>query len=334
MNRREEALLREWIREELASGRLDEGVLDTLKGTIAKLARSLSSKLDAGVSALRKSEAAAEDLTDIVLDAEGGTKVVSAINRLGSDFKDAAEAVMGHDVKPPAANEAALKAAMPILLELNGTLSQKSGARRLDEVGAFEVVGLGLGLVGGIPLLLKGLYKLAKLFKMGKAADLLKRMYEAAHHLEEGFVDVVIPDRVSYAIYTKYQEARHPEKVANFKVWEAEPDSAVSRAIKPAQRILSAEEYANSPQRKKLEKGLYVVLLTPWLINGLLALKHFISNVINWAEGAATAVKGLEAGELASMTAELIQGGAASLEDAAVALSTAVDAIDDITRMG
>lgn len=331
MNRREEALLRRLIQEEIATGRLDEGVLDTLKGTIAKLARTLSAKLDSGVAALRGSEAAAEDLTDIVLDAEGGSKVISAINKLGSSFKDAAEGVMGHEVEPPKANEAALKTAVPILLELNGTLAPR---RRLDEVGAFEVVGLGLGLVGGIPLLLKGLYKLAKLFKMGKAADLLKRMYEAAHHLEEGFVDVVIPDRVSYAIYTKYQEARHPEKVANFKVWEAEPDSDVSRAIKPGQRILSAEEYANSPQRKKLEKGLYIVLLTPWLINGLLALKHFVSNVINWAEGAATAVKGLEAADLAAMTAELIQGGAANLDDAAVALTTAVDAFDDIAGMG
>jgi len=338
MNRREEALLREWIREELASERLDEGALDMLKSFVKKLALSADVKLDAVLKDLRGKKDEAEKLTKIVRNAEGGTKVVSAISKLGNEFSAASEQVEQLDIKPPAkkkdaTSEAALRAAVPILLELNGEFTRSPGRRRLDEVGVFEVVGLGLGLIGGIPLALKSLYKIAKLFKMGGAADFLKSMYEKAHHMEQGFVNFVIPDKISYAIYTKYNEVRHPEKVANYKVWAAEPESELSKRISQDKRILSPGEYEGSETKERLEKGLYILLLTPWLINGIVALKNFVSNVINWAEGAATAVKGVEATELASMASELIQGGAANLDDAAVAVSAAVDAIDDIAGM-
>ena len=338
MNRREEALLREWIREELASERLDEGALDVLKSFVKKLALSADVKLDAVLKKLQGKEKEAKELTKIVLDAEGGTKVVSAISKLGSEFSDASEPVEQLDIKPPAkkkdaTTEAALRAAVPILLELNGEFIRSPGRRRLDEVGVFEIVGLGLGAIGGIPLALKSFYKIAKFFKMKKASEFLKSMYEKAHHMEKAFVNFVIPDKISYAIYTKYNEVRHPEKVANYKVWAAKPKSELSKRISQDKRILSPGEYEGSETKERLEKGLYILLLTPWLINGIVALKNFVSNVINWAEGAATAVKGVEVAELGSMASELIQGGAANLDDAAVAVTAAVDAIDDIAGM-
>lgn len=331
MNRREEDLLREWIREELGAAHLSEGVADTLRSSILKVAKALGGRLDSKIASLRNAESASEQLTDLILDAPGGSKVVSSISQLGSQFKGAADDVLQHKFETPAANESRARKVLPVLYEINSVLGPAGRRRRLNEVGVFELVGLGLGLMGGIPMLLKGFHKVAKLFRMDKTSDLLKKMYETAHHIEEGFVDVVIPDRVSYFVYVKYQEAKNPEKVANYKIWEVDPDSPASKAIKPNQRIMSREEYLESDQKKKIEKGLYIVLLTPWLINGLVALKNFISNIINWAEGAATAVKGLEVGELASMTAELVQGGAAGLEDAAVTLSAAMDVFDKIS---
>jgi hypothetical protein len=329
MNRRQEALIREYVRAEVSRGMLEEGLADTLKGTVVKAARALSQKIDQKISQLRDRETAAEDLTDIVLDAEGGSAVVTAINKVGSRFKDASEDLADTDPELPDAaaqkNESALKSAASMLTSLGRDPSRTA---RINEVSGFEVVGLGLALVGGIPMLLKGLYKVAKLLKMEGAAGRLEKMYHAAHHFEEGFVNFVVPDKISYAIYTKYHEVKNPQRVANYKVWAAEPESELSRGIDVKQRILSPEEYKGSDEKRKLEKGLYIVMLTPWLINGLLALKHFVGNVISWAEAGATAVKGLEAGEAAAMAAELVQGGAAGIEDVATAVAAGLTFLD------
>jgi hypothetical protein len=329
MNRRQEALIRKYARAEISRNMLEEGLADTLKTTITKLAKSLTQKIDQKVSQLQAREGAAEDLTDFVLDAEGGSAVVTSINKIGSRFKAAAEDVMDVEAELPAAraqkSEATLRRSAAVLSELNRKMATP---HRLDEVSGFEIVGLGLAMVGGIPMLLKGLYKVARLLKMERAAERLEKMYHAAHHFEEGFVDFVVPDRVSYVIYTKYQEAKNPQKVANYKIWAADPDTGLGKKIGAGQRILSPEEYAGSKEKKKLEKGLYVVMLTPWLINGLLALKHFVSNVISWAEAGATAVKGVEAGEAAAMAAELVQGGASSIDDITTALTAGLQALD------
>ena len=329
MDRRQEALIREYVRAAISHGVLEEGLADTLRGTLVSAARALSQKIDQKISQLRAREESAEVLTDIVLDAEGGTSVISAINKAGSRFKDAAEGLASVETELPEAveqrNESALRSSVSILSGLNRNMGMP---RRIDEVSGFEVVGLGLALVGGIPMLLKGLYRVAKLLKMKGAAGRLEKMYHSAHHFEEGFVNFVVPDKISYAIYTKYHEVKNPQRVANYKVWAAEPDSELSKKISVKQRILSPEEYKVSDEKKKLEKGLYVVMLTPWLINGLLALKHFVGNVISWAEAGATAVKGLEAGEAAAMAAELVQGGVAGLEDVTAAVGAGLTYLD------
>lgn len=152
----------------------------------------------------------------------------------------------------------------------------KEEERELNELGVTGVVGLGLGVVGGVPLLIKGLYKLAGFFKLTKTADFLKKAYNVAHHIEEKVVDYIIPDRLSYIVY---------------KQWY----SAVVKQDRQA--IMSFEDYRNSKVRKQVERKVYIVLLLPFLVHGIHGMAHAGLNMLGAAEGAASTVKAVEIGQ-------------------------------------
>jgi len=313
MNRQQEYVLREYIRREIrTSNSMSEGVVDDLRKRMTSLGNDIIKAIDSKISALKGQEAISEKLTDLVLDVEGGAQVVSSLSKIGSQFTSEMDNIKSIEFgdKSGTKSEASLRSANQVMTEMTWSLETgATGPVLLREVTGFEMVGMGLALIGGIPMLLKGMYKVAGFFRLKKISSVLEKAYKAAHHFEESFVSFVVPDAVSYRIYTMYKEATRPQEVANFKVWEADPESGVGKTIKKSDRILTKEEYKTSKEKKKLEKGLYVIMLTPWLINGLFALKHFVSNMISWAEAGATAVKGAEAVEVVGMASDIIQQG-------------------------
>lgn len=146
----------------------------------------------------------------------------------------------------------------------------------LTEVDPFGVVGLGLGIIGGLPLLLKGLYKFASFLKMQKTAEFFKKVYTVAHHLEEKAIDYIVPDKLSYLYYKqKYSMTRTKG--------QAPP--------------LPYQEYVKSDVRKKVEKQMYTIMLIPFLLHGVSAVAHAGLSLIGAAEGAATTVKAVEIGK-------------------------------------
>lgn len=146
----------------------------------------------------------------------------------------------------------------------------------LTEVEPFGVVGLGLGLIEGLPLLLKGLYKFAAFLKMQKTTEFFKKVYTVAHHLEEKAVDYIVPDKLSYLYYKqKYTMTREKG--------QAPP--------------LPFQEYIKSDVRKKVEKQMYTIILIPFLLHGISSVAHAVFSLIGTAESAATTVKAIEIGD-------------------------------------
>lgn len=303
-------------RNRMARGRsrgpvLNEGkVMDSLKKSMASAAQKLVSKIDEKIGQLKSYVPVAEELTDMVLDVEGGTQVISDIQQDGSKFKDAADDIKSIDlpaiesVKTESAVLRSTHAINETVIEMD--MSNQS-RRLLKEVGVFEIVGLGLALMGGIPMVLKLLMKLAGFFKLNKTKEVLKKAYDAAHHFEETVVDYLVPDRISYAVYKKF-----------------------TQKFGKGKKILEYEAYRGSKERKRFDKMLYLVLLTPWLINGLIALKHFVSNMINWVEAGATAVKGIEVAELGVELPQVIRDiavAAAESEEVIDVINTGVEAL-------
>jgi hypothetical protein len=145
----------------------------------------------------------------------------------------------------------------------------------LKEIDPFGVVGLGLGAIGGLPMLVKGLYKFAKFLKLTQTAALLEKVHHVLHQVEEKAIDYIVPDKLSYMWYKKKY--------------------GITRAVGQAP-ALPYEEYKKSAVRKKVEKQIYVILLIPFLLSGITAVSHAGASLIGAAEGTATTVKAVEIG--------------------------------------
>ena len=62
------------------------------------------------------------------------------------------------------------------------------------------VVGIILALIGGIPMLINGLHRLAKKMQLTKTAGMFAHMHHIAHNFENKAIDWVVPDILSYSV--------------------------------------------------------------------------------------------------------------------------------------
>jgi len=161
---------------------------------------------------------------------------------------------------------------------LNETIAEYSAdkaSQPLNEaLGVTTVVGLVLGIMGGIPLLLKGLYKFSKFLGLEKTSHAIEHAYHVAHKIEEKGIDIIIPDRLSYVIYKK----------------------AWAKGFKTSKTFLEFADYSQNKQhaKQKVESLIYKLLLVYFAAEGISGLLHSTSAALATAEGAASTVKAVE----------------------------------------
>lgn len=145
-----------------------------------------------------------------------------------------------------------------------------------EALDPFSMAGLALGAVGGIPLLMKALEKLANFLKLDKVADAFGKAYYVTHKFEEFTVDRIIPDKLSYAWYQRAHSIVNKNK-----------------------DMLTFEEYSKNKDgiRAKVEKQMYIIMLIPFLLSGVTGMLHAGKTLVGVAEGAASTVKAIEIGE-------------------------------------
>ena len=179
-----------------------------------------------------------------------------------------------------------------ILAETNYTSSSlKRPRERLNEdFGITAILGVGLAVMGGLPMLFKGLSQLAEKLGAHKANQMFEKAEKVCHHFEQKVIEGVIPDKVAFVVYkglfemgiklTKSKEAYNEIEI------KAEADGIA--AIKKTKNLI------------------YKVLLIYFAWNGLKGVLHAGASLIGFIEGAATTVKGVELAKGAVEIAKLV----------------------------
>jgi hypothetical protein len=185
------------------------------------------------------------------------------------------------------------------LLECSQILSEAKGFNKTkqslnESVTAATVIGFVLALISGIAMLAKAFHKLAKKFGMEKTAKLFNDIHHTAHTIEHKTIDIVVPDRLSYGLYSQLWKQ-------GFKLKSIPADQG--------KKIITFEEYKSNKYgaRNHVESLLYKFLLAYFLVNGTIgAIKSGVS-LLGVAESAASTVKAVEIATAASSAVGLFE---------------------------
>jgi len=173
--------------------------------------------------------------------------------------------------------------------DINHYSSQKSeSVEHLGEsLGIMGAIGLALGVIGGLPLLLKALEKVAKLVKLPRVATALNHAHHVAHAFEMKVIDFSIPDELSYAVYRKLwsKGVRLGKHLGRSSKLEGD-------APLPFDNYLKDDEF-----RATAEVGIYRALLIGFAGAGFIYMMHAPLSAIFAAKAATTGVKGIEIGQ-------------------------------------
>jgi hypothetical protein len=164
----------------------------------------------------------------------------------------------------------------------------EASTQQLNEFGVTAAAGITLGAIGGVPLLLKGLYKLAAFLKMPKTSQAFQHAYHVAHHFEEKVIDYAVPDNLSYLWYKGQQKV----------------------VTKDGSAVMSLEEYKASDIKKKVEMRIYKIALVYFMIHGIHGAMEAGISLLGGAEAAASTVKAVEIGVEVIEVASAIAGAA------------------------
>lgn len=155
----------------------------------------------------------------------------------------------------------------------------ESDYQRLNEFTVGSAVGIGLAVLGGLPMLFSLLKKIATLVKANKLAHLFEKAEHVTHSFEIKTINAVVPNRLSYVAY----KAMHKRglKFTNEKT-----------------KLLSYDEYIydadDSDAMHRVNGLIYKALLIYFAINGITGVLHAGASLLGVVEGAATTVKGVE----------------------------------------
>lgn len=146
------------------------------------------------------------------------------------------------------------------------------GDEKTEALTLIAITSLALATIGGMPMLLKALLKIAKALKFNDKAKRIERTLEVVEYLEHKFVDIAVPDRLSYVVYEK--------------TWK--------RGFKVSPELLPFDEYRKSKARNTVESTMYRLGLIFFAYHGILGVMHSGLSVLGAAEAGATAIKGVE----------------------------------------
>lgn len=249
-------------------------------------------------------------MTPELLEAKKFSAVAAnAPDLLEQDFKDGVHDKMkslGGDKK----NESVF--IQNIVNVLNEECYIKTTKQRLNEdFGIISGIGVSLALLGGIPMLFKGLHKLASVMGAHRLAEVFKKAEKIAHHFERDVIDLVIPDKLSYFIYKHLK--------TNFKHF-----STLSK-----KKMLTLEEFQlnsdHSGAMRKVQTGIFKTVLIAFALAGFVGALKAGASLLGAVEGGATTVKGVELAQGAKELASLMRSGAAAASGTAGAADMGMD---------
>lgn len=303
-----EARLRQIIEEELIRDYiLREGLWDDVKNGVKKLSKMVTEKFKevamewAGAIKEKMSQLAKvpEDVLKVIEALKGAMKetkeslpmndTLKIAKEIGAISKEEALQAAQSDLEGPVHATAESLAESYVLLSDRSYLSNP---KNLNEGGVLGVLGISLGIIGGMPMLFKGLEKLSRYLKAEKTANLFKKAHHVAHAFEEKVVDYIIPDRLSYAIYKKLFDKQI--------------------LLSSGSEALSFEAYKSGTDkaREKTESLMYKAMLIYFAIQGFFAVLHAGASMLGFVEGTATTVKGIELAKGGSEVAKLVRAAA------------------------
>lgn len=318
-----EARLRQIIYEELVREyMIREGIWDDVKSGVKKLssyvtkqfkqvAAKWASVISDRVAKLAEIPPEVKQVMQVLKQAmsqtgeqfqlDAGLKAAQELGKLGSD---GALAIVQQDLEGPVhekAKAAEVKGEGKYLPSIYAVLSEESylraDAEPLNEaLGVTAVLGVGLAVMGGLPLLFKGLHKLASVLGATGAAELFKKAEHVTHHFEEKVIDFAMPFRLAYAVY--------------LGLWKI--GIKLTKGDEPLNEIeIKAED--EGKEAIKHAKGLvYKVLLIYLAINGIAGVLKAGASLLGFVEGGATTVKGIELARGAEEVAKLIRTAGAA----------------------
>ena len=302
-----ETQLRHLIQEELVRNYLlQEGLWDDVKSGVKKLSKAVTEKFKNLASdwakiiieKLDELKSLPTEINSVVDALKIGMKESGESLTLDDNLKAAKElgkinaiGVVESDLSGPVhANAEAMSEAYSVL----NTESYIRQKKQLNELGVTAVAGLSLAIVGGLPMLFKGLKKLALALKSEKAAELFEKAEHVTHAVEEKVIDYIVPDKLSYQIY----------KALNARGFH----------VSKSTELMSYDDYVKnvdgSDARKKTDGLVYKAMLIYFAFNGLIGVLKAGASLLGFVEGGATAVKGIELAKGAADVSKIVRGAA------------------------
>lgn len=224
-----------------------------------------------------------------------------AAKELGKLGSDGALAIVQQDLEGPVhqkAKSAEVKGEGVYLLNIYNVLNEKKyvqgNPQSLNEdLGATAVLGIGLAIMGGLPLLFKGLHKLAQVLGANGAAQLFEKAEKVTHHFEQDVVNFAMPFKLSYMVY--------------MGLWKL--GIKLTKGDAPLNEIeIKAEEEGKKAIAQC--KGLvYKTLLIYFAFQGITGVLKAGASLLGFVEGTATTIKGVELAQGAIELNKLARAG-------------------------
>ena len=322
-----EAKLRRIIREELTRQYIvQEGLTDDAKQGIVKLTKAVKDKIKGKAKELaaKISEAIAafksmpDELKSLIDAIKKGMKESGESLKLNDTLKDAkkfgtidfkAEAESDfQNLKDNAANLSNAKTES--LLKLNSVLLVEdfSSEKLILNESLIGFAGIGLAIVGFLPMLFAALKKVATWLKCPKIAERMEKAEHFFHEKEEKLIDFIVPDKFSYKVYLALQDTPFSrglklsagDEIVSFEDYTSNKAKAYEKPGKESKHPRSV--------RSKVDGLIYKGLLLFFLWEGIQGVLHSGASMLGILEGSASAVKGVELAKAAEEIAIAAKG--------------------------
>lgn len=299
--------LRKIINEELVLYySLNEGMWDDARDGVKKLSAIVSKKFKTVaaswaksiVESLSKFEGGIPDdvkkIFGVIKDVMQSTgekfqlsEELIAAKKFGQISNAFALSLVQQDLEGPV-HEKAVKVNEHFVNDVQDLLIESSDNKQLNEVGVTAVLGVGLAIMGGLPMLFKGLHKLALYLGAEKSAELFEKAEHVTHSFEKKTINFAVPYKLTYAVYEGLWKLGI--KLTNTHLNELE---------------LKAEDEGKKAILKTNDL-IYKVILIYFAFNGISGVLKAGASMLGFVEGAATTVKGIELANGAKEVAKLV----------------------------
>ena len=168
----------------------------------------------------------------------------------------------------------------------------KQTDRRLlkEDFGLSAILGVSLGVMGFLPMLFKGLHKLAEYINAPKTAELFEKAEHITHAFEQAVVTTMVPDKLAYFIYKG--------------MWNIGIKLTKGKKPRDEHEMIDEDGRAALNKAKNLA---YKILLIIFAYEGVKHVLHAGASLVGFVHGAATGVKGVEIATGAAEVANIIK---------------------------